>query len=144
MKRTLTVIAIAVACVLGFVTGAAAAAGPWGYYGPHHGKDYRNRAIVDGYGTDPRVRARTEVEVLAGETAAVGFIGARPRLFKDDSLCYQSSDFFYNDSRTTQWIVIALADCGSGTYLSWGVTKAYNYNGEYSSYYTVKSPVIND
>lgn len=144
VKRTITVFAIIAACAFGFATGAAAAESDWHYYGPHHGKDYRNAALVDHYHDNPAVRARTEVEVVGSETVPIGFIGARPRLFKGDSLCAQSSDFLYNGSRTGEYIVAIIGDCGTGSYRSWGVSSAYNYNGEYSYYYTFKSPFIND
>jgi hypothetical protein len=117
--------------------------GQYGYYGPYAGKSYNNRSYVLWYTTGYRyIQARSEANSRSG-TVPAGWIGVLPRLYKSNgSLCKQPSDYSYTSTPAVGFDVPTSGDCGSGTYYSYGVTKAWNGNG-YNAVYTFVSPNAN-
>lgn len=139
------VIAMTAAALLAYAPSAYAstAYSPYGYYGPFLGYEYYNQSYVSNdYG---QLVARSSANVYSGGNgeAPTGYMGVLPRLFKGSALCAQPSNYSYNPSPAVGYDVPVYAYCGSGSYSSYGVTKAYNGNG-YNAYFTFQSPNIND
>lgn len=109
------------------------------YFGPHVGKEYRNRSTISNNST--ALVASSRQEVRSG-TVPAGYMGILPRLYKGTAICRQNSDYQYNGGSGITAYIVALPNhgCGGGNYhYSYGVTKAYNGNG-YSAYFTPRSP----
>ncbi len=115
---------------------AATATSPWVYYGPVHGYSYKNRATVS---TTPRIYAVTGVYNQSTGNVPSGYLGALARLYRNQTLCTQTGYVYNSGSANGMDVVTTGSSCGSGTYYSYGVSKAYNGNG-YDAYFTYESP----
>lgn len=126
----------------GFLTaGAQAASAVDGQVSSYStfGYSYQNYSSMQN--TSANAVASTTVRNANSENMPGGYMGVNARIFTSGGTEKGESGFKYTNGPSSAFSVPYLYG-PSGTYYSYGVTRAYNGNG-YNSYYTFKSPNLN-
>lgn len=145
MKKTISLFVVGFILGISIMTVFAATytSGPYGYYGPYLGYEYKNQSTVT---TDGQWGCFADTIVRTTDTAyaPIGYMGALARLYNSNGDLKTSSEWYYNEEEIHLCSQVTPHIYTKGTYYSKGASRAYTgtTSSGYVTYDAFQSPYL--